>query len=348
MKNPEDSTVFEVVSDLPDVFNVNNASLQTMKALTRNFSRLTYLTREYLTPAASILFSKDFSVVEKHDELSHLYTHEDFEIEYTYQDFCISLPVYQKINSIWFRLPSIKNRYYLEEKKTIPVLDVTTNKVFFYEDKSGFSDEEFDHIISNSQKQKFFERLKLKIGNSLEKASTAEGGVRYTKKVFEKSKYTRKIEELLLTIDHTPTLVSNKLTKEKMNFYTEKIGQHTGSKYKPKYYDPKYEEIYMKSILDFDSNNTENLTPNTFNLPTDAPDSLAKCDIKDIDMGKITEELMQKLEDENSFESSIPLKMSKMKSSFILPFATVASKDRAQLTYKNEKLISSLCTNKIG
>lgn len=83
MKDPDGSNYGEVIENLPDTFFIDNTMLQILKMACKGLSRMTYLTKEYLAPSSSILFSKDLKVKEQHPMIKELFKHEDFEVDYS-------------------------------------------------------------------------------------------------------------------------------------------------------------------------------------------------------------------------------------------------------------------------
>lgn len=347
MDDQEDSEVWENLNKLVLIFNPGTDMIPSIKSLFRGLSRLTKRTRSYMTLPASLLFSPSFNIEKKHEEISFCYENKDFVLDYEYKDFNISTPVYIKINNLWDRLSGMKERQVDTNHNYFPLLDVSSNRMKFINHPTGVSDEFMENLFRSNDKQGFFEVLRLKIGNKFEMASKSETGVKYTKRV-PISRYTKEYDLVDISCSHEPKIYTGDINEEDIDKYLKMQQNHKEFKYCPTYYDENYERKLIESMLNFDKENSLYKDSSTFKIPPGAPKTLSNYNADDINTSELCSGLLTALIERNSFEVQIPVKIKKMKQSFILPMACLTERDRGKISEKNEDFIMKLVDSGLG
>lgn len=348
MLNVKTSNIDQILERVKANYELSLININILKSLMNGLSRITCLTREYLTIAASILFSREWEVFVNHNQLSQLYENSPFDVDYNYKDFHISFPVYQKINSLWFRLAHIKDRMLVDEP-FCPYIDLSTNRLNFIHNKKGFQNIEFDEVIARGSRIAFFEKLLLKSGDNFKWAKDSDSGVVFTKKVQKSYGYNTDRNYLINeSVEHTPELIDSIETDGFYTDYKKKLEIHTKSFFTPKWYDENYEQVLIKSICDMDESNSVNMDSETFLLPKDVPDCLAKCSMQDYNINEIINEVEDCWIRSNDTSVQLPIKNIRMKPSFILPIASLTQNDRCKLSFKNIDFIGTLIKTGLG
>lgn len=346
MLDPDNSPSWQVIESLRNRFNINDNNLFLLKSVSRELSRVTLSIKSSLTLSSGLLFSPSFIIKKDHKNISFTYRNDSFQNDYMYKDFNISMPVYQKINNMWGRLPGLKDRQTNHDDKVIVILELAENRIRFIPDNRGVQNSKIDELFLNNDKQGFFELLKIKIGNKLISATESESGVRFTKKV-KRRVLTQSVNSIPLSTNHDEEVFDSDFDIKQVESYMDLINNQKEQLYCPTFYDKDYEKNMLDSMCLFDKKQTIDLDSETFHLPQE-PKTLAHNNNENLDVLVLMEKLKRSLIDSNSFEVSIPIKQSKMKSSFILPFPTLTEKDRCGLGYKNVNFLDFLCSEDIG
>jgi hypothetical protein len=330
----------ELLKPLDLLFQKNISYSSTLRVVARNFSLLTNEFKKYFITSATVLFSKGVEIVSDHKDHEFLYQ-QGYQVlnnngckkKNTYRSYTVSPNVYNKINNNWDRLP-----YILENSSIIGypanfIVSSSTRKISFEKSTSGLLPEEWLQIIDNQDKFKFFKNLKIRIGTRVINATDSDNGLIFYDRTEEKDP-NLDFTEMQLFIDH-PTITYMSETQVEKS-YIDKCNAYDSQCFHSVHYDELYEDKIINSILD----NDKKYKGEIYNVGL-KEDFLGLLQADDIDINGVMGDIKESYITENT-ESSLPLKVMKMKSPFILPIADINGKSYCGLKDKNIGLINCL------
>jgi hypothetical protein len=343
MNDPNGEDYMKQLNKVSGAFKFNEAGESLMHFLKREIALITVSSKIYFAPMAAMLFSRNIPIVKDHKGLEFLYdTEEIVSVGSTYTEICISPQVYNKINLTWYRILDIIERVIeSSDDKVRLYLDLSRHRVEAVRDPFGENIEFYQDIINRYDKCSLFKNLKLKHGNTYKDCINSETGVRFIERAFTNQK-SQSCSFLVPANNHTLTkyIPSEEVMRLSIDVvkYEGLIKDYFNNRYFSKDYHPLYEDELFYKTSQFD----EECGPdydNKLNL-----DLLSDLNTKDIDIDKLTNDLIQGQINANlSEEGVMPLKQNKCKPPFLLPVCNLSSNSYCSIKEKNKPFLTGIC-----
>jgi hypothetical protein len=328
----------EKIEENKDLFYVNKYFYPYLDLIYKEFCTITYNTKSYLYPVSSFLFTENVGIKKSHDKLKFCYNEKKMPNDYHYAKFNISQHVYSKINNSWHRILQIYEYFNRDFKgKYLPCLSLVNNKITFVEDRNGFDFEELRDIIFTNDKPSFFRKLNLSAGNVKFPASGSETGVEFIERVDKVFEELDEVYQMPSITNHVNTPVKRAFNKEK--HYKDILKIAYENLYSSNYYDKNYEDLYIKKVKEFDEDCTGGSMDHEHFEANLGLGLLAENSLSELDIEKKMLEISRIYRQNNKFDLSLPVKVKKMKQSFILPIASLSSKCYSSLLEKNDEML---------
>jgi hypothetical protein len=328
----------ELLKPLDRLLTKNISCSATMRVVAKNFSILTHEFKKYFVTSATVLFNKGVEVVPDHKSHEFLYrqsevSRQGVKKKNTYKSYKVSPNVYNKISNNWDRLPYIMENSNVIGCTATFFISTGARRISFEKNPSGLMPAEWIEIIDSQDKFRFFKYLKLRLGNKVINATDSDNGLIFydkTDEVQESLEFT----DMQLFIDH-PTVTYSR-HEEVEQAHVDKCNLYNSQSFDSVHYDPDYEERIITAILD----NDKKYKGEVYKVG-EKDDFLGLLRAEDIDiagtMSSIKEEYIT-----NNSSLSLPIKILKMKSPFILPIADLNGKSYCGLKEKNTSLLNKL------
>jgi hypothetical protein len=335
MSDYENKDYLKDIENLRGVFNVNNTFLNNMVQTVKELCLLTIKTKPYFTPVAHMLFVDEVKIKQKHDELSFMYN-QNLELQNvnSYKTMCVSLPVYNKINNILFRiLGLIEKNVRTGNEKFILIMNTNNGKVSVEKNPKGATLEEFEENIRGGNKFFVFKMLKLKTGNKVFSCLDSDSGVKFIERSDSEKK--RVVEKLNLSFNHSEGVYSPGFNTYDSYFYKDKVDTFKTINYNNVFYSKEYEDLIIEKMGEFDlqANNQDPMVEYTPNLNLDL---LAEGRMEQLDIDKKTEEMAMIQARVNAETPGPPAVIIKSKSPFLLPLGKFTSESYTKINDKCE------------
>jgi hypothetical protein len=315
---------------------INNIGLGSVSMIATELAQLTCHFKSYMAPVAGLLFMEKIKIEKDHENIKFLYEEGPNDNNYYYQEFTVSHQVYSRVNNLWHRLHTIMEQFRLNDKdKYIPVLAVNTGRIEFRINEEGYSPNYISTLIENNDKYGFFQMLNLKVGNRIFPCVDSETGFKFIERVklmpcgIDKSDLT----DYELIAGHTSIDFINDYPYDNISYYESLIEFHFKEKYKNIYFDPYYEDKLVESICKDDIESEDFVSVNYKSGKLNK--LLGNLETTDINIKELSIESLKQLTLVNNFDDSIPIKIKKMKSSFILPLGEFDKNSYRSLDFKD-------------
>jgi hypothetical protein len=329
------------IDNLREVFNINSPFLNNLIQTVKELCLLTIKTKSYLSPVAHMLFVEEVKIKQNHDELSFMYK-KSLEIQETnsYRTMCVSLPVYNKINNMLFRIPNMVEKHVRTgNEKFILIMNTNNGRIAVEKNSKGATLEEFESNINGGNKFFVFKMLKLKTGNKLLNCLDSESGVKFIERSDNEKK--RCVEQITLSFNHSEGIYTTAHTNYNQDFYIDKIEMFKTVNYNNVYYSNDYEDNIIDKMGEFDllANNQDSLVEYNPKLNLDL---LAEGRMEALDIDKKVEDMVSTQIRLNEEVPGPPAIILKSKSPFLLPLGKFTSESYTKLNNKCETFFEEL------
>jgi hypothetical protein len=337
MNDPKNKPYIEVLNECNKRGKkINNIGLGAMNLMSTGLAQITCHFKSYLTPVSSLLFMEKIKIEKDHSNLAFIYEEGSNDFTHYYQEFTVSHQVYSRISKIWHRLLNIIDSCNLKDNENYkPVLAINSGRLEFMIDSSGLKLNTIKNIVENNNKYEFFKNLQLKVGKNIFSCLDSDTGFKFIERVKVQKETAESVEftDCTTIADHEPIMFNKSCKYDSIDYYQGLIDFHFKEKYKNLYYDPDYENKIIDSMCKEDKLSVNYVSEGYSKHPLNK--LIGNLETNDINIKELTQDCLIKLVEVNSFGDETPMKIKKMKNSFILPIGEFDRDSYKSLDYKD-------------